>query len=243
MSLFYLDDSNNIILANYSSILGGATLNLTKTVQIVASSNVHNSSQLAAIYLGETYGYRMYYQKTSGVLQEMVGTNDIWNAGVTLSEATASGGSPLSISSVRTPQMNLFYVDSTTNNLFNIPYKGGWQSPSALSNATTINAWDGTDTALAAVAQTNSTWLRTYYIGSNHKVYEMTDEGAETTTWTNNSNHDTAWPSADSTAAGGLVGIAWEDSIRLYYVSNSTVEQLGLDMTGGIAGRWFEQTY
>lgn len=239
MSLFYLDTSNNIVLANYTSTLGNSGLTLTTTVQISATG-VHSSSQLAAVYLDNSNGYRLYYQTTSGTIQEMVGVGSKWKNGTTLSSATANGGSPLTVSSISAPgilQVSLFYVDSATKSLFNTIYNGGWSSGAALGS-TTIALWDGANTALATIAQysTSPKYLRTYYVADDNSIHETLDPGAAGKTW-NDSDSSSSWPSADFTAAGSIAGIAWDDQVRVYYVSNSTMTQLLLKDTV-----WYYQT-
>lgn len=68
MPLFYLDKSNNIMLANYTSTVGNSILSLVTTVQIITSADVHESSKLAAVFLDNHFGYRLYYQGTTGAL-------------------------------------------------------------------------------------------------------------------------------------------------------------------------------
>lgn len=160
----------------------------------------------------------------------MIGVDSEWTIGTALS-AIVIGGSPLMISSIATPQMNIFYVDASTKTLFNIAYKDGWQTPAGLSPLA-LEAWDGTSTALAAVAQAHTTpsLLRIYYIGSDQRIYELFDPGAETN-WTDVADRAGNWPNADFTAAGGLVGVAWDDEIRVYYASDGGIEQLALSGT------------
>ena len=129
MLVFYQDSSNNIICANFTSSLGTSTLTLTKSVQIAAGTTAHPSSSLVAVYLGaDASSWRVYYQATNGTLLELVGLAKGWKAGAVLATADAVGGSPLSLSMVNAPEMNIFYVDSSTSNLYSISYSGGWQT-------------------------------------------------------------------------------------------------------------------
>jgi hypothetical protein len=128
MLVFYQDASNNIICANFTSALGTNNLTLTKSVQIAAGTTAHSASSLAAAYLGADAGsWRVYYQGTDGTILELVGLAKGWKAGAVLS-ADAVGGSPLSLSMVTAPEMNIFYVDSSTTNLYSVSYNDGWQT-------------------------------------------------------------------------------------------------------------------
>jgi hypothetical protein len=129
MLLVYQDASNNIICANFTSPLGTNSLTLTKSTQIASGTTAHPSSSLALAYLGaDGASWRVYYQSTDGTLLELVGTTKGWKAGAILSAAVAVGGSPISLSMVKAPEINLFYVDAPTSNLFSISYSGGWQT-------------------------------------------------------------------------------------------------------------------
>lgn len=129
MLVFYQDSSNNVVCANLSSPLGSNNLTLTKNVQIAAGTTAHESTSLASVWLGAAAGSgRVYYQGTNGTLLELVGKSNSWKAGATLSAADAIDGSALALSMVASPNMNifLFYVDSSTSNLFSISYRSGW---------------------------------------------------------------------------------------------------------------------
>ncbi|CZT11943.1 uncharacterized protein RAG0_15946 [Rhynchosporium agropyri] len=181
VSLFYLDASNNIILATYISALSGLDLTLRNTFIIVPSTGVHPNTQLAAIYLSSAFGYRLYYQSPSSVLQELAIDNTGWHNGEVLPVA-AIAGSPLSVTITKvespTPRLVVFYVDDKTRTLFSVTYYIEWKQGVALST-TALYAWT-TNTALASITQTNSVYIRAYYIGSDKEIYEMLDPGAGT---------------------------------------------------------------
>jgi hypothetical protein len=238
-----MDTYNNIICANFTSATSGTSLVQAKTVIAATNATVHASSQLAAVYI--VSGYRVYHQTTTGTLQELVGTGTSWRAGASL-VAKAIGGSPLSVSMASNAKMNVFYVDSTTTSLSWISYDGGWSTrkfpfttsylPShtnpflaAALSSTPLTAFDGTTTALAAIAETDPSYLRTYYIGNDTEVYEMLGPATMNGfSWKPNSDQSHIWPTADSNSVGSLVGIGWEDQVRLYYVMGGKIEQLNL---------------
>lgn len=127
MQVIYQDASNNIICANFTSAVDTSSLKLTKNVQIAAGTTAHASSSLALVLVGVSE-WRAYYQATNGTILELVGLTKGWKAGATLSAADAIGGSPLALSMVTSPEMNIFYVDSSTSNLFSISYNDGWNT-------------------------------------------------------------------------------------------------------------------
>jgi len=59
---------------------------------------------------------------------ELVGQTKGWRTGATLSVADPIDGSPLSLSMVASPNMNIFYVDASTKNIFSVSYDGGWKA-------------------------------------------------------------------------------------------------------------------
>ncbi|CZT52778.1 uncharacterized protein RSE6_14148 [Rhynchosporium secalis] len=167
------------------------------------------------------------------VLQELVIDNTGWHNGEVLPVA-AIAGSPLSVTITKvespTSRLVVFYVDDKTRTLFSVTYYIEWKPGVALST-TALYAWT-TNTALASITQTNSVYIRAYYIGSDKEIYEMLDPGAGTV-WSTDTDRDPNWPKADFSAAGGLVGIGWDDQVRVYYVSGGVVKQLSLS-----GGNW-----
>ncbi|KAE9379530.1 hypothetical protein N431DRAFT_434493 [Stipitochalara longipes BDJ] len=226
MLVFYQDSSNNIICANFTSSLGTNTLTLTKSVQIAAGTTAYPSSSLAAAYLGADAGsWRVYYQGTNGTLLELVGLAKGWKAGAVLSTADAVGGSPLSLSMVKPPEMNIFYVDSSTSNLYSISYNDGWQTPSILTS-TAITNWNGTDTSLAAIQESEPEYLRTYYVGTDSEIHEFYGNPGEA--FSPKSDQSPHWDVLDSQGPGAIAGIGWSDQVRLYYVSSGKIVQTAL---------------
>lgn len=225
------------MLANYTSTLGSSILTLVKTIQVEAGTDVHESSQLAAVYLYNWAGYRLYYQEPTGAIKEVGGRGPTWTGGKALTNVTAIGGSPLAASwtwDSGLRQINLFYVDSTTKSLFNVVYNSGWTSGTALGPAK-FDQWDGTNTALAAVAELDGSpgYLRTYYIGADNHLYETWNQGTGQT-W-NATDYMTFWPKVDFTAVGSLASISWDDQVRVYYVSASNMVELLLNDTWTVA--------
>jgi hypothetical protein len=241
MSLFYLDIYNNIVCANLSSSLTSTTLTLTKSIIATANttSNIHPSSQLAAIYIPSgtnlATSYRLYYQTLDSTLQGLVGSEGSWKAGTNLAASTIAGSArtiPLGVDPA--PLLNIFYIDSTTNSLFTINWGGSgtsaWGSPTELSS-TALTKFNGSSTALVAIAESEPSYMRTYYIGSDLNIFEMLGNPLSTNmSWSKNSDVSVnpKWLVADNGVPDGLVGIRWRDQVRIYYITGGKVEQLNL---------------
>jgi len=164
--------------------------------------------------------------------------------------ADAVPGSALSISMVPAPNMNIFYVDSSTENLYQIGYgsgSGGWSTRKSYPHlslslilltyhvasavASSINTWptwNGTSTSLAAIQETEPNYLRTYYIGSNSQVYEFFGNPRAFPTVAN-SDQSPVWGDSDSLGPGALAGVGWSDQVRLYYRSGGKFVQVALN--------------
>jgi hypothetical protein len=247
MQVFYLDSNNNIMMANLTSPINNSTLTLYKSVQIAAGTTVFDSSSLVAVWLGTAaQSWRVYYQGLNGKLLELVGTQSSWKAGASL-VADAVPGSALSISMVPAPNMNIFYVDSSTENLYQIGYapsSGGWSTRKSYPHqsfwlilltyhvasavASSITSWNGTSTSLAAIQETEPNYLRTYYIGSDSQVYEFFGNPGAFPTIAK-SDQSPVWGDSDSLGPGALAGVGWSDQVRLYYRSGGTFVQADLN--------------
>jgi hypothetical protein len=247
MQVFYLDSNNNIIMANFTSPINTNNIILYNSVQIAAGITVLASSQLVAVWLGITaQSWRVYYQGLDGGLLELIGTQSAWKAGEEL-VAVPVAGSALSISIVTPPNMNIFYVDSSTENMYQISYTsgGGWSPrksrschfPLLVSSlichvasavVSSITSWNGTSTSLAAIQETEPNYLRTYYIGNDSQIHEFSgNPGAFPTV--QKSDQSPVWVDSDSFGPGALAGVGWLDQVRLYYFSEGRIIQADLN--------------
>ncbi|PMD20409.1 hypothetical protein NA56DRAFT_180764 [Hyaloscypha hepaticicola] len=226
MQLFYQDSSNNIICANFTSSLSTTKLKLINSVQIAAGTTADASSSLAAVYLEASSGWRAFYQATNGTILELVGTFKGWRAGAVLSTADAIAGSPLALSMLTAPKMNIFYVDSSTSSIYSISYNDGWQTPSALTS-TAITKWNGSNTSLAAVQESEPLYMRTYYVGTDSEIHEFNSNPGGP--FSKKSDQSPEWEVLDTQGPGALAGIGWLDQVRLYYVSQGKLVQSSLN--------------
>jgi len=226
LDLYYLDASDNIVEAYLFCNTGSTTLTLRKNGYVWSGSGVHPSSSLAALYLDSSYGWRLYYQDSNGVLAELVGDNG-WSTGTPSTNAKPRVGSPIAASLLPGPNINVFYVDTGNADLYYLQWVGSWSSPTLLTTAL-VSSWDGTVVSLAATAQTQSTDLRTYFISSDREVWEF---GLNSNLqWNSQPAQSPVWAKSDL-AAGGIAAVGWADQVRFYYIVDGTVVQADLGGT------------
>jgi hypothetical protein len=126
-----MDTSNNIIEAYHSCSPTSTALNLNtnEIVSSVIKTSVNQDSSLAATYMDDTYGWRVYYQDSNGIVSELVGNGGNWSTGSLDSYSyQANSGSPIAVSMEAVPGLNIFYVDSSNDDLTYITYGNGWSS-------------------------------------------------------------------------------------------------------------------
>lgn len=86
--------------------------------------------------------------------------------------------------------------------------------------------WNGTDTSLAAIHESEPEYLRTYYIGTDSEIHEFYGNPGEA--FSPKSDQSPHWDVLDSQGPGAIAGIGWSDQVRLYYVSGGKVVQTSL---------------
>ena len=128
LDLFYLDGSNNVVQASLKNIKSSTTVSLLQTTVIQSGTNVNPSSSLAAIYMDAAYGWRVYYQTTSGSIQELVGGNG-WNTGTTLGSGLS--GTAITVAMISVPNLNVFYIDASTDSLYFMAFTSSWSARSS----------------------------------------------------------------------------------------------------------------
>jgi hypothetical protein len=126
LDLFYLDSSNNVVQASHTNTKSSTTVSLVQTTSIQSGTNVNPSSSLAAIYMDAAYGWRVYYQTTSSKIQELVGFSGSWNTGTTLGSGLS--GTAITVSMISVPNLNVFYIDSSTTSLYFMAFTSSWSA-------------------------------------------------------------------------------------------------------------------
>lgn len=83
------------------------------------SAIVHDASSIAALWVPDD-GWRIYYQNSTGYICEIIISNGAtWDAGSTLNIEGAEG-TPISINMATVPDINLFYIGATIDQLYTI---------------------------------------------------------------------------------------------------------------------------
>jgi hypothetical protein len=131
LGLFYLDGSNNVVQASHTNTKSSTTVSLVQTTIIQFGTNVNPSSSLAAIRMDAAYGWRVYYQTTSSKIQELVGFGGGWNTGTTLSSGLS--GTAITVAMISVPNLNVFYIESSTDSLYFMAFTSSWSARSSLS--------------------------------------------------------------------------------------------------------------
>lgn len=92
------------------------------------------SSGLAAVYLGSSLGWRVFYQDDNNAVTQLAGTSDTsglvaWDSGLIIASA-ALNGSSLAVALVPPVNMAVFYVDATSQALYTLQYSysTNWQT-------------------------------------------------------------------------------------------------------------------
>ncbi|KAG9228684.1 hypothetical protein BJ875DRAFT_489620 [Amylocarpus encephaloides] len=219
--LFYMDDDNNIVEAYHSSPLRSGSLSFDSTKIIVSSTDVYSYSSLAAINV-DGGPKKLYYQRSDKKIQEIVG-NDGWGKGQEFE--TALDGSPITLSMVDSPSVNVYYLNDQNTLRQNWLDKASdsWDGPFDFSSSMLQN-WPNNNPRFAAAGNTDPITQRFYYIDSNNQVQEYVRESG---TWTAQLG---SWPQSEG-PPGGIAAIGWKDQIRFYYMSGGELAQGYLDGT------------
>ncbi|KAE8442905.1 hypothetical protein EG329_002577 [Mollisiaceae sp. DMI_Dod_QoI] len=229
LSLYYLDTFNNIIEATFSSSLSSTELTTNATTIIASNNTVGSSTSLAALYIDD-YGYRVYYQNTTGYIYELVNAGSGWEAGSNLN-TQAINGSPLAASMVTVPHINVFYIGASVDQLYTIGFGTSWTGPQMVTSGTLIS-WNSSISSISSTSQSEPNRLRIYYIGNNQQIYEFGEETTQTWgTETNDPDQSAYWSTSDSMGPGGIASLGWSDQIRLYYFHGGNLRQAVLDNT------------
>lgn len=110
----------------FSSSLTSTTLIAKSTTIISSNQTVSPSTQLAAKYL-DNVGYCTYYQNTTGYITELVNGGSGWTSGSQIG-TQAVIGSPLAASVVENPNINLFYVAASVDELYTLSHNSSWSA-------------------------------------------------------------------------------------------------------------------
>ncbi|KAL2262939.1 hypothetical protein VTK26DRAFT_8865 [Humicola hyalothermophila] len=252
-SIFYIEESgevaNGYFECNMSTGLFQSTGNWIISGNRLAPS-IHPDTGLAAVVLGATAGYRVYYHDNDGAINELAYTpggdweylgvisNDINN--LPALAATFTDKENITVVSARDDSniaLTRYNKDETWHRA-TIPraLKGNLTnsetnlSPIALNETARPNfilpAWDGTPSGLGISLDKNS--ARTlWYIGNDTRLYSVVGH-EKNDTWELAANQSSAfWPLADE--PNGPLAVAYESSsskVRVYYMVNGQLSEI-----------------
>ncbi|KAE9373606.1 hypothetical protein N431DRAFT_465887 [Stipitochalara longipes BDJ] len=215
LTLFYLDSSNNVVQASQSNTKGSTMVSLSGSQSIQSGTNINPSSFLAAIYMDAQWGYRVYYQTTTGTIHELE--------------------RQFTVAMISAPSLNVFYINYATNTLYFQAFTEanggwGWSAATQLTSAS-ISTWNRSPTvSRAAIAQTEPETLRIYYIGKDDEFLEFLC--TTTDSWnclSDSPDQSLAWTASDSTGPGAVGAIGWQNQVRFYYFHDGNMMQADLD--------------
>ncbi|KAJ4298723.1 hypothetical protein N0V88_003755 [Collariella sp. IMI 366227] len=197
-SIWYIDSENNIVnaLLNCDMTTGHFATQGTWIVSNDAPPP-HSNSGLAAIVLGESGGYRVYYHDADGAINELKYTNeDGWSWNAVISHDI---NSLPALAAAFSSKNNITVVSSRDE-----------QNIGATSLGISIDS-----------AYTRSIW----YIGNDRNLYYAANQNF--TWGLRASESSALWPQADKPNADLAVAYSFKDSmVRLYYIVNDKLGEV-----------------
>lgn len=106
------------------------------------------------------------------------------------------------------------------------------EDPSSLASElaiTAITSWNGTDTSLAAVPNSDPDYLPTYYISDDLGIYGFHATPGDAFGMT--AARSAQWDTSDTQGPGAIADIGWSDQVSLYYISGGKMVQSALSNT------------
>ncbi|KAH9895508.1 hypothetical protein F4778DRAFT_783865 [Xylariomycetidae sp. FL2044] len=258
-SIFYLDNDDEIINTLLECNWGSGTWKNTGDYMISGNApKVAPDSGLAAVLLGATDGYRVFYNDLEGIMHYLGYTSSTqqWDYyGVVSQDAVSSQAISATFS---TQNQNISIVRPRDNKNMGVSrwhdddmwHVSAFPQPLTLTgnqstNATdqddlhldpvvtdfSLTSWDGNASTLGIGIDSSYTRY-IFYIGTDKKIYQLHNDNS---TWVPTDRpSDEAWPDAD--VAGGNFGIASDftsSTMRLYYMSGGQMIE-----ANGDNGNW-----
>ncbi|KAI3321769.1 hypothetical protein HD806DRAFT_545474 [Xylariaceae sp. AK1471] len=257
-AMWYLNDENAIVHALWQCNETGhlTKANPTDTNQWIISTDIgsiHEDTGLAAVNLGSTNGYRVYYQQEDLTTSTMKYVpNEIWTWNGNVSQDSSKGfpihagftdtdkitvvtprdKGNIEVSTMQPNETWVIYVDrqedKTKANL--APTNATNSSSFALvDNAPHVNApleaWDGNAKGIGFALDSDAT-RRIFYIGSDSKLHCQSDK--EKNVWSACSDIDASkWPTADSpNAPFATTSDFSRNEIWIFYMSGGNLTQV-----------------
>ncbi|KAI0018829.1 hypothetical protein F4780DRAFT_494549 [Xylariomycetidae sp. FL0641] len=250
-SLFYIDSSdaivNSVLNCDWDS---GEWRNTGDYIISNGAPKLATDTSIAAVLLGSTEGYRVFYNDLDGTLQEIGYTsNDSWSyKGVVSHDKISSSAISVTYYADNSNMTILRPRDSENIGVSQWHDDGLWwltsfPEPLSITGNSSTNAtdadeltldsgdpayelpsWSGSPSAIAAGID-NSLTRYAFYIGTDKKLYQIYN-GKEG--WLKSTRGTSSqWPDADT--AGGYLGISSDyttQEIRLYYMSGGKLVEV-----------------
>lgn len=134
LNIFYISGKNNISMSAVTCPANSVNCNTISNCELPTSSAPNEYTGLAAVNVNNAQDWRVYYYDEEGYVSELAGNSSGFDMG------TPIGGLALNSSAIAavnvnstTNNINLFYVDQLTQELFTMQFTGSWTTRMSLS--------------------------------------------------------------------------------------------------------------
>ncbi|CZR56945.1 uncharacterized protein PAC_06834 [Phialocephala subalpina] len=231
INLFYLSGIHNITMSAITCASGSAKCNTISNCLLPTDVPANDNTGLTAVNVSNQKDWRVYYHDNKGFISQLQGNESGFNTGERI------GGSGLNASSIAavnvnstTNNVNLFYVDSSSQNLYNMQFTdGAWTTPLPIS-ASPFSTWNPLS-GLGAAYSVGQDQLHVYFTGTDTSIYEYVGNNASQTTntkWINQPSRQRIWANADY-AGADVTALGWTDQVRFWQVSQGKMVQGALN--------------
>lgn len=211
-TLFYLSGQAQVVQATLHCAQNSITCSTTSNNIIVSDTGlIHESSSLAAVYLGQGSTWRVYFQTTSGRIAELDGDHE-WNSRVI--GGNASVGSSIAATFGTDYTIIVVYASAADGSFMSATYNhpnNAWTHDTPLD--TSIGPGMTKTSPFAACYEPVVDVFRVYYVRSDtREIIEYWRYGGGA--W-NSPDQSDEWKISDA----GLGAVCWSDQARLLYLS------------------------
>ncbi|KAK4229548.1 hypothetical protein QBC38DRAFT_359191 [Podospora fimiseda] len=247
-SIYYIDQRNQIANALFHCNMSTGKFE-SKGNWIVSkpAPSIHNNTGLAAVLLGATGGYRVYYHDKDFQLSEIGYTvDDNWQyRGVISKDINASPAIGAAFSgkvniTVATPRDSRHiavtrYNNDTTWHRTTLPRALQGNLTNSETNRTniainetapfnfTLTAWDGTAKSMGVSIDKEYT-RSIFYIGNDNNLYQVANKNYY---WSQRNQSTVFWPKADKPSADLAVAYEFNTNlVRAYYMVNGSLAEI-----------------
>ncbi|KAK4162004.1 hypothetical protein QBC43DRAFT_242418 [Cladorrhinum sp. PSN259] len=250
-SIFYIDQKNQIANALFHCNMSNGKFE-SKGNWIVSKTapSINNNTGLAAVLLGATGGYRVYFHDEEYQLNEIGYTDDEnWKYRGVISKdinslpaiaAAFTGKDDKSNITVATPRDDRYiavtrYNSDKTWHRTTLPRALQGNLTNSNTNRTdiavnetapanfTLTAWDGKPSSMG-VSIDNEFTRSIWYIGNDNNLYQVVNKNYF---WSQRNQSEVFWPRADKPKADISVVTEFQSSmVRIYYMVNGSLAEV-----------------